>query len=652
MQFSLRRQLTLIGLVTLALPVLSALYVRETESALRDAQTGFLANIASGVAAAIAPVAAATDLAGGSDASLFLLPLQRQPVLDGFVDDWGLDGLAPALRDAGPLRVRTAVHEGTIWLYAEWHGSGTGGVRWQFACGGSGEFFTTFTTASAGAFNLASELGAGQVRGVWQPGADRSRLELRIPGGLCRERLGLSARSGERFGSTFEGSAPGPLLRPQSNLTAALRAHTPPGITSFVTDANGWRVTSVVNEPDALQVAVDPEATGGLAGLYRRLLGDADGAWPIGLQYDQRRTPAIQWALEGTVAHGRAMLAGGDAPLAVALAAVPLQAARANAGSLVLLQESAAILTLANPSLMRLTTGIIATTMLIVALLLAYATWLSLRVRRLAAAANAAIDARGELVVGLPGRGAPDEIGNLARDFDTLLDRVAEQQRWLREIADKLSHELRTPLAIVQSSLDNLQHSDLDAGQQELSDRAADGVQRLRAILNAMSNANRAEQAARAAEHSDVDLSALVEQLADAYAQTFPSHRFRADATAAAPISGAPDLLVQMLDKLVENAVSFAPAGSVIELTVSSDERHVELSVTNIGPPLPPHAADELFLSFYSRRADAGGAHLGFGLYNARLIADAHGAEIDAQDVLRDGQTAVRFRVRFARLRT
>ena len=271
-------------------------------------------------------------------------------------------------------------------------------------------------------------------------------------------------------------------------------------------------------------------------------------------------------------------------------------------------------------------------------MLLAYATWLSWRVRRLARAASKALDTRGRLRTDLPGRGARDEIGSLTRDVEALLGRVGEHQRYLRTMADTLSHELRTPLAVVQSSLDNLDHSALDDGQRRLSQRASDGVQRLRAILNAMSSANRAEQAALDATTMPLDLSALVRQLGEAYASTFVLHRFNVDITDGIHVTGNAELIVQMLDKLVENAVGFAPDGSTIDLGLTRDGERVALSVRNPGPPLPAIDSASLFDTFVSHRGEREpGSHLGFGLYIARLIAEAHDGSIAAAN-WRDAQ--------------
>src|SRR5205085_4140135 len=88
-------------------------------------------------------------------------------------------------------------------------------------------------------------------------------------------------------------------------------------------------------------------------------------------------------------------------------------------------------------------------------------------------------------------------------------------------------------------------------------------------------------------------------------------------------MNGAPDLIVQMLDKLVDNAVDFSADGATISVNVVDDGSHVELSVANPGPPLPPEGATQLFESLWQSRAEADKRpHFGLGLYIVRLIAE------------------------------
>src|SRR6185503_11392304 len=96
-------------------------------------------------------------------------------------------------------------------------------------------------------------------------------------------------------------------------------------------------------------------------------------------------------------------------------------------------------------------------------------------------------------------------------------------------------------------------------------------------------------------------------------------------------MTGAPELIVQMLDKLVDNAVDFSADGATISIVLRAESDHAELSVANPGPPLPPEATAKLFESLWQSRPEADTPqerrrpHFGLGLYIVRLIAEFHG---------------------------
>src|SRR5690606_40030830 len=90
-------------------------------------------------------------------------------------------------------------------------------------------------------------------------------------------------------------------------------------------------------------------------------------------------------------------------------------------------------------------------------------------------------------------------------------------------------------------------------------------------------------------------------------------------------------------DKLMDNASDFTPAGGSITLELQPQGEHCALSVSNQGPPLPPHLQGRWFESLTSSRdSTADRPHLGLGLYIARLIADFHQGQLLAQN-LEDG---------------
>ena len=256
-----------------------------------------------------------------------------------------------------------------------------------------------------------------------------------------------------------------------------------------------------------------------------------------------------------------------------------------------------------------------------------YASRLASRIRRLRDDAEHAIDAQGRVRAPLAGTTAGDEIGDLARSFASVLARLSDYASYQAKMASRLSHELRTPVAVVKSSLENLKAAPLAPDARVYIERAQGGLDRLTAILARMTEATRLEQALSDAERERFDAAHVVAGCVDGYRLAYPRATFAlALPDAAVPLSGAPELYAQMLDKLVENAVEFSTDGR-IELRLERDGDVATLTVANVGPPLPAGMEERLFESMVSVR-DVGigeAPHLGLGLYIVKLVAQLHG---------------------------
>jgi two-component system sensor histidine kinase ChvG len=278
----------------------------------------------------------------------------------------------------------------------------------------------------------------------------------------------------------------------------------------------------------------------------------------------------------------------------------------------------------------------------------AFAAWLALRLSRLRRASESALTREG-LVTSFPETEARDELGDVARGFSRLLQRLNEYTSYLRTLAGKLAHEIRTPLTIVRSSLDNLESEQVPPSARLYLERARQGSERLNAILIAMGAATRVEEAIGSAERVSFDLVPLLESAVAAYRGAFPQRSFRAElAPAPLTLRGAPDLIVQMLDKLIDNAVDFSPPGATIVVRLLEDAGAAVVEVDNPGPALPQDVPGRLFESLWQSRSGAESQpHFGLGLYIVRLIAEFHGGEALAAN-LPDG-SGVRFSVRLIR---
>ena len=334
-------------------------------------------------------------------------------------------------------------------------------------------------------------------------------------------------------------------------------------------------------------------------------------------------------ALDGIPATDRRKTS--DARAVVVAAAHPIWVGDRVRGVVLVEETTNAVLAERNRAFERLFNIVVAILVVGSAALTLYATWLSSRIRRLARDAEAAIDRDGRVRGPLPGSGARDEIGDLARSYSGVLARLAGYATYQEQLAARLSHELRTPLAVVRSSLDNLNASPLPQESRTYIDRAQDGLDRLAAILSRMSEAARLEEALGDADRVRFDLAEVVAGCVEGYRGAYPQRPFAYSAPSEPlPVRGAPEIVAQMLDKLVENAVDFA-TGGVVGITLVRDGDRAQLVVTNEGPPLPEGAGERLFEPMVSVRPQDGRTpHLGLGLAIVRIVATRHGGEATA----------------------
>jgi len=320
------------------------------------------------------------------------------------------------------------------------------------------------------------------------------------------------------------------------------------------------------------------------------------------------------------------------------------------AGAVVVEETTNPIATLRSVALERLLALTLTVFLGAAALLIAYASWLAHRIRRLRDEAESAIDARGRLAHLIAGSDAGDEIGDLSRSFSAMLAKLAQHHAYLESMAGRLSHELRTPIAVVRSSLENLKLAPDPAEARTYIERAEQGLARLNTILQRMSEATRLEQGLRAAERERFELTALVRGCVDGYRLAYARTPFSLDLPGRAlHVAGAPDLAAQLLDKLVENAIEFSLPGEPVRISLEERDDAALLSVENKGPVLPAEMRGRLFESMVSVRGAGAGPHLGLGLYVARLIAEFHGGTIDAADLASGDGVVLRVRLPLAR---
>jgi dedicated sortase system histidine kinase len=326
-----------------------------------------------------------------------------------------------------------------------------------------------------------------------------------------------------------------------------------------------------------------------------------------------------------------------DAKATIVSAAHPIWVGDQVRGAVIVEETTNAVLAERNRAFERLFTIVLAALLVGSLALTLFASRLSARIRRLRDEAERAIDEQGRVRGAVVASTAGDEIGDLSRSFASALSRLSEYANHQQAMASRLSHELRTPVAVVRSSLDNLGTSPLPDDARVYIERARAGLNRLAQILTRMTEATRLEQSLSrepTSERERFDLVPVIAGCVEGYRLAYAGRPFVLESPAEPlMIDGAPDLIAQMLDKLVANATEFGVPGTAIALRLEPRDESVHIVVENEGPPLPEATAGRLFDSMVSMRNDPGvEPHLGLGLYIVRLIAEFHGGRAMAEN--------------------
>src|SRR5271157_463063 len=155
---------------------------------------------------------------------------------------------------------------------------------------------------------------------------------------------------------------------------------------------------------------------------------------------------------------------------------------------------------------------------------------------------------RGDLSQRLPVRDADDEINTLAREINTMLDKIEQLTLGMRTVLDSAAHDLRTPLNRLQATAEGAMGG-LAAGSPErrVLERVTTEVDRMRSTLDALLRIALAETGTVARE--PVDLSALVQSMIELYEPVSEERGLRLQSTVAAgaQIQGSRQLLAQVL---------------------------------------------------------------------------------------------------------
>jgi signal transduction histidine kinase len=232
--------------------------------------------------------------------------------------------------------------------------------------------------------------------------------------------------------------------------------------------------------------------------------------------------------------------------------------------------------------------------------------------------------------------GADDEVAELARTFDAMLDRLAGAFESQKRFVANASHELRTPLAVMRTEIDvTLTDDEADVAEyRRMAKVVRDASERANGLVDALLVLARSEAQSgrRLARKVPADLATSV---ANALSAVRPeAERMKIEVTTdlrPASVVGDPSLLDRLAGNLIENAIRYNHLLGKLWLRTETAGGQARLIVGNTGYEVEPADVPGLFEAF--RRGGwerTGSRGSGLGLSIVRAVCDAHGGTVSA----------------------
>ncbi len=238
----------------------------------------------------------------------------------------------------------------------------------------------------------------------------------------------------------------------------------------------------------------------------------------------------------------------------------------------------------------------------------------------------------GDLSQRMPVNRRNNEFDQLSRTINSMLQRLEQLMHGMRNVTDNLAHDLRKPLNRIRNRLEVilLENRDEETYRETIAQTVED-TEELIKTFNALLSIARAESGERRQDWTEVDLTGLLEQMAELYdaAAEEAELKFSADIERGLTLHGNRQLLAQAVTNLLDNAMKFTPKDGHVSLCARRINGTIEVTVEDTGPGIPPAERDRIFERFVRLDSARSTPGSGLGLSLVKAVASLHQAEVD-----------------------
>ncbi len=229
-----------------------------------------------------------------------------------------------------------------------------------------------------------------------------------------------------------------------------------------------------------------------------------------------------------------------------------------------------------------------------------------------------------------------DEIGELAMEFNHMIQSLAAGEQMNRSFVANVSHELKTPMTSIGGFIDGILDGTIPPEEEKkYLSLVSNEVKRLSRMVVSMLNLSKIEAGEISLNPTDYDVSKQIFETLLSFEKRIDEGRINIEGfenMGAVSVKADRDLLQQVIYNLIDNAVKFTPENGTISFFAENDREKTTVTIRNSGAGVSPEEISRIFERFYkvdkSRSYDTKG--VGLGLYIVKTIINMHDGEIYA----------------------